>query len=225
MPRRSSSSGRSRPRRRFARGDRSKGAIRALRPIDSPEEAEPARRRNRSSSCGSMESGESLPLSRLAGQPRLVSAAKAEGHLYTGEELAVIADAEAKAAEVSRFSEAARGRLPLLSARRGRFPIQGEFIAARRAGDRPRSRGSRRASAKLAKLRRELGSLRNRLRRRLVRVRGTHRRGKGVRVRDDPRRAVRRFAPARRGEPSQGNRAPDERERRLALRGAARVRR
>jgi DNA mismatch repair protein MutS2 len=148
----------------FALGDRSKDAVRAFRPVEDPgtsillqEETVELMRL--------AESGESMPLPGWRDSDGLVSAAKAEGHIFTGEELAVIADAEARAAEVSRFLKRHEDRLPLLSARRGAFSIQGDFVERVGRAIGPDHEVLDRASAKLSKLRKEIGTLRNRLRR------------------------------------------------------------
>ncbi|MFA4948294.1 MAG: Smr/MutS family protein [Candidatus Krumholzibacteriia bacterium] len=148
----------------FAGSDRSKDAIRALRPADSPE-ASIRLQEETVELLRLMESGESVPLTGWRDSHRLVSAAKAEGHLFTGEELAIIANAEAKAAEAGRFLKRHEDRLPLLSACRGAFSIQSEFMESVARAIGPDYEILDRASAKLAKLRKELGTLRNRLRR------------------------------------------------------------
>jgi DNA mismatch repair protein MutS2 len=148
----------------FAGSDRSKEAIRAFRPADSPE-ASVRLQEETVELVRLMETGESMPLSGWRDSHRIVSAAKAEGHLFTGEELAIVANAEAKAAEASRFLKRHEDRLPLLSARRGAFSIQSEFMAGVERAIGPDYEVLDRASAKLAKLRKELGTLRNRLRR------------------------------------------------------------
>ena len=148
----------------FTGGDRSKEAIRAFRPADSPE-ASIRLQEETVELMRLLESGESMPLPGWRDSHGLVKAAKAEGHLFTGEELAIIANAEAKAAEASRFLKRLEDRLPLLSARRGAFSIQGDLLESVARAIGPDYEVLDRASAKLAKLRKELGTLRNRLRR------------------------------------------------------------
>jgi DNA mismatch repair protein MutS2 len=148
----------------FAGGDRSKDAIRAFRPADSAE-ASIRLQEETVELMRLVESGENVPLSGWRDSHRLVSAAKAEGHLFTGEELSIIANAEAKAAEVSRFLKRHEDRLLLLSARRGAFSLQSEFIESVGRAIGKDYEVLDRASGKLAKLRKELGVLRNRLRR------------------------------------------------------------
>ena len=148
----------------FAGGDRSKEAIRALRPTDFPE-ASIRLQEETVELVRLMENGENLPLPGWRDSHRLLCAAKAEGHLYTGEELAIIASAEAKAAEASRFLKRHEDRLPLLSAHRDAFSIQVEFMESVMRAIGPDYEILDRASGKLAKLRKEIGTLRNRLRR------------------------------------------------------------
>ncbi|HEY5134073.1 MAG TPA: Smr/MutS family protein [Candidatus Krumholzibacteriaceae bacterium] len=148
----------------FARSERSMRAIRAIRLADSPaqsihlqEEIVELMR------LGDM--GESLPLSGWRDSHALVEAARAEGHLYTGEELAGIANAEVKASEVARFLAVHSGELPLLLVRRGEFAIQDDLLSRIRRAIGPDHEVLDRASERLSKLRGELGVLRNRLRR------------------------------------------------------------
>jgi DNA mismatch repair protein MutS2 len=148
----------------FAVGDRSKEAIRALRPAESSEGSIRLQEET-VELMRLMESGESMPLSGWRDSRLLVGAAKAEGHLFAGEELAIIANAEAKAAEANRFLKRHEDRLPLLSARRKDFFIQDEFMESIGRAIGTDYEVLDRASARLAKLRKELGTLRNRLRR------------------------------------------------------------
>ena len=162
----------------FAGGDRSKEEIRAFRPAGSPE-ASIRLQEETVELMRLMENGESMPLPGWRDSHRLLSAAKAEGHLFTGEELAIIARAEAKAAEASRFLKRHAERLPLLSANRGAFSIQTEFIESVGRAIGTDFEVLDRASGKLAKLRKELGTLRNRLRRSISDFTGRIGGGKG----------------------------------------------
>ncbi|MDD4858048.1 MAG: Smr/MutS family protein [Candidatus Krumholzibacteria bacterium] len=149
----------------LARSERSMSAIRATRPAESTERSE----RSQAEVMELMrleESGESLPLSLWRDSYALVDAAKAEGHLYTGEELAAIASAEERASETSRFLARHAEELPLISAYRDAFSIQTDLVAhISRAIGRDYEVVDR-ASERLSKLRKELGVLRGRLRRR-----------------------------------------------------------
>jgi len=148
----------------FARSERSKRAIRASRPCDSPDRSAGLQEET-IELIRLMEGGGEVPLSGWRDGYDLVAAAKAEGHLYSGEELAAIANAEARASEVNRFLAGNAERLPLLSAHRNAFAIQGEFTAAVVRAIGTDYEVLDRASEKLSRLRKELGTLRNRLRR------------------------------------------------------------
>jgi DNA mismatch repair protein MutS2 len=162
----------------FARSERSKDAIRRSGFASSAGES--ARLQEETVELMRLvDEGESLPLSGWRDGHGLVQAARVEGHLYTGEELAAIAGAEAKASEVHRFLTKHAEQLPLLSAYRGAFAIQTDFVSL--VG---RVIGSDhevldRASGKLARLRGELGVLRGRLRRSISEFTGRIGGGKG----------------------------------------------
>jgi DNA mismatch repair protein MutS2 len=126
-----------------------------------------------------MDGGESAPLSGWRDSHRLLSAAKAEGHLFTGEELAIIARAEASAAEASGFLKRHGELLPLLSGLRGGFSIQDDFLRSVERAIGPDFEVLDRASGTLAKLRKELGTLRGRLRRSMADFTGRIGGGKG----------------------------------------------
>jgi hypothetical protein len=141
----------------FARSDRSKRAIRASRPAASPGRSAGLQEET-VELIRLIDGGVQMPLSGWHDAYDLVDAAKAEGHLYTGEELVLIAHAEVKASEVSRFLAIHAERLPHLSTYRDAFAIQGDITAgiARAIGldyefsiARARSsRGSARSSAR-----------------------------------------------------------------------------
>jgi DNA mismatch repair protein MutS2 len=147
----------------YALSERSKSSIRASRPHASAS-GSAGLQEETLELMRLMDGGLEIPLSGWRDGYALVDAAKAEGHLYTGEELATIANAEAKASEVSRFLAGNAERLPFLSARRSAFAIQGEFMTAVGRAIGRDYEVLDRASEKLARLRRELGTLRNRLR-------------------------------------------------------------
>ena len=148
----------------FARGERSRRVIRASLPCESArrsaglqEEAIELMRL--------MDGGMEIPLSGWRDVHDLVDASKAEGHLYTAEELATIASSETKANEVNRFLKVNAERLSLLAAYRDAFAVQSEFTAAVERAIGPAHEVLDRASERLARLRRELGTVRGRLRR------------------------------------------------------------
>ena len=162
----------------YACSERSKSAIRATLLLGSAEES--ARLQEEIVEIMRLrESGEHPPLSGWRDSRSLVSSAKAQGRLFTGEELSVIAAAEAKASEVSTFLKRNGERLPLLSKHQAVFSIQREFIerVARTIG--PDYEVLDDASKTLLKLRRESGSLRNRLRRVFAEYAGRIGGGKG----------------------------------------------
>jgi DNA mismatch repair protein MutS2 len=125
------------------------------------------------------EAGESLPLSGWRDARHLVDAARAEGHLYTGEELAAIAGAEAAASRIHRFLLERAARLPLVSSRAEGFALQGDFVTLVSRTIGPDFEVLDRASEMLARLRRELGVLRGRLRRSIAEFAGRIGGGKG----------------------------------------------
>jgi DNA mismatch repair protein MutS2 len=162
----------------YARSERSKSAILSSRLLDSAEES--ARLQEQTLEIiRSRESGEHLPLSGWRDSFGLVDSVKAYGHLFTGEELAVIAAAEAKAGEVGTFLKRNADRLPLLSKHLAVLSIQREFVerVVRTIG--PDHEVLDDASEKLSKLRKESGSLRNRLRRAYAEYAGRIGGGKG----------------------------------------------
>ena len=140
-------------------------AIRAIRLADSPaqsihlqEEIVELMR------LGDM--GESLPLSGWRDSYALVEAARAEGHLYTGEELAGIANAEVKASEVARFIAVHSGELPLVKrCTPRRVRASRTTLLAHQARDRGRITRSSTGRARGHRSQGEPGVLRNRLRR------------------------------------------------------------
>jgi DNA mismatch repair protein MutS2 len=148
----------------FAIGERSKNAIRSAGLAESVEESSRLQREI-VELVRLEELGERLPLFGWKDAHELVSSAVAEGHPFAGEELARIAAAEAKAAEVSIFLRRNGERLPLLSEHEASFSIQREFTerVARTIG--PDHEVLDDASKELLALRRELKALRNRLRR------------------------------------------------------------
>jgi DNA mismatch repair protein MutS2 len=148
----------------FARSDRSKRAIRASRPAASPGRSAGLQEET-VELIRLIDGGVQMPLSGWHDAYDLVDAAKAEGHLYTGEELVLIAHAEVKASEVSRFLAIHAERLPHLSTYRDAFAIQGDITAGIARAIGLDYEVLDRASEKLSRLRKELGTLRSRLRR------------------------------------------------------------
>jgi DNA mismatch repair protein MutS2 len=150
----------------FATSDRSMRAIRAIRLSGSADHSEQLQREivelMRLAECG-----ENLPLPGWRDSHGLIDAVKAEGHLYTGEELVVIANAEGKASETNTFLVRHADALPLFSAYRGAFAIQGELVTGVARAIGRDYEVLDRASARLSRIRKELGTLRSRLRRRL----------------------------------------------------------
>lgn len=151
----------------LARSDRSKAVIRTLAPFEDPADAERAGREILEL-VKLRESGETVPLGGWRDSHALVALARAEGHLYGGEELVAIAAAEANAAEVSLFLERRRAELPLLAERAGRVEPHDDFVrrVARTIGRDFEALDG--ASPKLARIRGEAASLRVRLRRSLA---------------------------------------------------------
>jgi len=162
----------------FARAERSMLAIRASGLAESSDEI--TRLQEETVELVKLgERGESVPLSGWKDSYGFLEAAKVEGHLYTGEELAAIAGAEAKASEAAKFLGGRAELLPLLSNYRSAFAIQTDLV-----GLIGRSIGSDHevvdgASERLSKLRSEIGVLRARLRRRLSEFTGRIGGGKG----------------------------------------------
>lgn len=147
----------------YARSERAKSAIRARRMFDDP--AESLRRQAETLELARLaEAGEPLPIGGWRDSHALVSIARGGVHAYTGAELVEIAAAEATAAEVRAFLERHAERVPLASAYGAGIAPRPELV--RRVG---RTIGRDfevldGASERLARLRREAGSLRARLR-------------------------------------------------------------
>ena len=150
-----------------ARSERSKGRLSASVPLGSVAEADEAQREIEE--LVALETiGESVPLSGWDDSAGLLERARAAGHVFTGEELVRIARAESKAAEARVFIDRHAERAPLLARRSPRISIRRNLVEAvgRTIGRDYEVLDA--ASAELGRLRREIGTLRNRLRKRFA---------------------------------------------------------
>lgn len=150
-----------------ARSERSKGRLLASGLAGSVAEADEAQREIEELVMLAT-LGESVPLSGWEDSAGLVERARAAGHVFTGEELVRIARAESKAGEARGFIDRHAEKAPLLARRAPRISIRRDLVEAvgRTIGREYEVLDS--ASAELGRLRREIGGLRNRLRKRFV---------------------------------------------------------
>jgi len=146
-----------------ARSARSKERILASGMLASIEESE-GRQREIEEVVALSTLGESLPIGGWEDSAGLVENARAAGHIFTGEELVRIAQGETKADEVKRFLARNAEKLPRLSRYEPRLSIGRDLPEAVRRTIGRDFEVLDAASRELARLRREIGSLRSRLR-------------------------------------------------------------
>jgi DNA mismatch repair protein MutS2 len=147
----------------YARSERSKERILASGMVSSVGEAE--ERQGEIEELVSLATlGESLPIGGWEDSAGILEKARADGCVFTGEELVRIAQGEVKADEVRRFLGANAPQLPRLSRYEPRLEVRGDLIEAVRRAIGHDFEVLDAASRELARLRRESESLRGRLR-------------------------------------------------------------
>ena len=147
----------------FARSERSKERILASGMLVSVGESE-ERQREIEELAAIATLGESIPIGGWEDSAEIVGKARAAGHIFAGEELVRIARGESTADEVKRFLARNAERLPGLSRKEPRLSIRRDLVEDVRRTIGPDFEVLDAASRELARLRREIGSLRNRLR-------------------------------------------------------------
>ncbi len=125
------------------------------------------------------QNGEDLPVAGWNDSTEELSMISVEGMTSSGEDLAAIAAAEKKAAEVSRFIERSKEEMPLLSEYRAGFSIRDDIIRKIEKTIGPDLEVLDRASPELARLRKKAGSLRSKLRKECADFVSSHTKGRG----------------------------------------------
>lgn len=150
----------------YSRSERSRESIRSLVPCENPEEA--ASNRSKIMELRRLaESEGSLPIGGWQDSFELLSRAAIEGQVYTGEELVAIAAAEKKAAEIKSFLASKVELLPLVSCNADSLTVHEDFFRRVEQTIEKDFEVADSASPRLMQLRREISSLRSKLRKSL----------------------------------------------------------
>jgi DNA mismatch repair protein MutS2 len=134
------------------------------------------------------QNGEDLPIAGWRDSSEQLARIRAEGMTSSGEDLAAIAAAERKSGEVSRFISRSADELPLVSRYLSGFSIRDDIVRKVERTIGPDFEVLDRASPQLARLRKETGRLRSKLRNDCSDFVSAHTRGRGdefVTVRGD----------------------------------------
>jgi len=127
----------------------------------------------------SMQTGEEPPIAGWRDSAGVLSRLRVEGMTASGEDLAVVAAAERKAAEVSRFLERGKEALPLVSQLLAGFSIREDIVRRIEKTVGPDFEVLDGASPELARLRKTTVSLRSKLRRECADFVSAHTKGRG----------------------------------------------
>jgi len=111
-----------------------------------------------------LQSGETFPIDRWKNSLKVLAKVRAEGIILDGEELCLVARAEETAGDVKKFLSTRQDRFPYLANYAGKLELRGDVVESisRAIEDTGQLKDS--ATQKLARLRKEIISLRNELR-------------------------------------------------------------
>jgi DNA mismatch repair protein MutS2 len=161
-----------------ASSERTSQAILSAHVLDGLEEIE--RRQDETIELiKSLQKGEELPVAGWRDSAGVLSRIRVEGMTASGEELALVAAAEKKAAEVSRFLERRKVDFPLVSQLLAGFSIRDDIVRRIEKTIGPDFEVLDSASPELARLRKMTVSLRSKLRRECADFVSSHTKGRG----------------------------------------------